>query len=111
MHIVGVHERLYFSFWWYDIFAHFLGGMCVCFGILYGVERGWCGTVRIPRVMFCILGTLAVGVVWEVYEIAIGISYTEPDFVIDTTYDLMLDTIGGIVAYYSFIRFTLHTRL
>lgn len=80
----------YWTYWWLDIVMHTLGGVVVGLLVSTYVGRRW-GTV--------VLGVLIVGLSWEVYEYVLGLSLSEPNFLMDSALDLLMDTIGGFIAY------------
>lgn len=65
-----------------------------------GVVIGLLVATYVSRVILMVLGlTLVVGVAWEVFELAIGISLREPNFITDSSIDLVMDLVGAAVAY------------
>lgn len=100
--ILGITALLYFAgfvlylqwvFWWYDIVLHFLGGAWVVLALLWmlslrGVQVSWAT---------CIAVTIAVGIAWECFEFLIG-APRERNYLFDTSLDLLMDVIGGVVA-------------
>ena len=79
----------YWEFWWLDVAMHFSGGVVI--GLSAYVFGG--------RRAVILYAVLLVGVVWEVYEYAIGISSTEPKFIFDTGLDLAMDIAGALLVY------------
>jgi hypothetical protein len=80
----------YWQFWWLDIAMHLAGGMIVgLIGAGLGLRRWY---VLLPAVV-------CVGVVWELFEFLIGITLSESNIVFDTATDLVMDTLGGVIAY------------
>lgn len=90
---------LYWVYWWYDIMMHFLGG------VLIGAIGVW-GAFRIHPAMpqvHVLLVTLAtigvVGIGWEVFEYMNGFYIGEKAIVFDTILDLIMDTLGALIAF------------
>jgi hypothetical protein len=81
---------LYWRFWWFDVLMHFGGGL-VC-----GLMARAMGLKKFTHIVAVVL---SVGVMWEVYEVVIGISMTELRYTTDTAKDLAMDIFGVIVAY------------
>ncbi|MFT5849727.1 MAG: hypothetical protein ACI9H6_000542 [Patiriisocius sp.] len=98
IHIIALQLSLYWAFSWFDIPMHFFGGAVVALGIFtlndlrIVVPDRWLYTI--PVVLLVIL----VAMVWEVYELLIGIPI-EANYVVDTVVDLVLGALGGLVGY------------
>ncbi|KKU77609.1 MAG: hypothetical protein UY03_C0012G0005 [Parcubacteria group bacterium GW2011_GWA2_47_64] len=100
--------HLYWTFWWYDIIVHFLGGTFSGLLILWlCFFSGYFGTPRIPSKVlvfwFIVLSALAVGIGWEVFERALVVTSSIEGYYLDTILDVIFDVIGGIVAFRFFI--------
>lgn len=93
LHIVALENALYWKFQWFDIMTHFLGG------IWAGLFFYWLGAVagRSANILFAIGGALLLGVLWEVFELAAGISGA-PNYVSDTIIDVSMDLLGAVLA-------------
>ena len=97
---VGLLYRLNYVFWWYDVVAHFLGGVWVALSVLALKERN-----LISANFLLVLGTVAlVGVLWEFTEFVwdryifqSGFTYLSGVYE-DTLSDLFFDLIGGLAA-------------
>ena len=83
-------------FWWYDIMLHFLGGLWVALMFQWLAARQKATVLIIPT----LLAVCLVGVAWEIFEILIG-SPREANFAFDTSLDILMDVIGGILGYAS----------
>jgi hypothetical protein len=98
---LGLDKELYFSIWWWDIPNHFLGGVwaALCAAWLYKLQKN-----KIT-VLSCAVFALAVGVAWEIFEGTeqIGENVFVP-YWIDTTKDIVMDTLGGIAGGYMALR-------
>lgn len=101
LHMLALKLYLYWTTDWFDIPMHFLGGLLVGLVVIFICYVS--GYVRMPTmhrgVMIAVIlgGVLLVGVAWEVWEIFVGFTDMATDQV-DTILDLIMDTIGGIVA-------------
>lgn len=91
---------LYWIVWWFDMLVHFLSGACVALGFgwaWYGLRN------RVPSRRAFFFNTLAavifVGLLWEVYELAYGITSLADGmrYVTDTVSDVTMDTLGGLL--------------
>lgn len=98
-HVLALELFLYWRYQWFDLPMHFLGGVVValCFFSLRDfrvpVPKRWYRLVPVT------LGVLIVALVWEYYEVFIGIPI-EPNYEIDTLSDLCMGTLGGMVGYF-----------
>jgi ABC-type xylose transport system permease subunit len=105
-HALAITFYIYWHYAWFDVPMHILGGATVAFAM---------GTlcvayVRMPslcRTRAGILTTvLIVGLCWEVFEYAAGISIaTDDSFILDTGIDFIMDLLGGLIGY------TMHTQI
>jgi len=90
---IALAEFLYWKWWWFDIFMHFLGGMMI----------GGIGFIISDRLGVSFAATLLVtligiGIGWEVFEWMFGLYDGAWDGV-DTSIDLIMDTLGALVVY------------
>jgi hypothetical protein len=93
-HFVALAFSLYWYFPWFDVITHFLGGMWA------GVFLLWsCAQARsAPHLLFVVGGTIAIGVMWEVFEVVAGIPM-ESNYAFDTSIDLLMDVLGSVFAF------------
>ena len=92
LHLSGIAYDLYWRFLWLDVVTHTLGGVWV--GLLFFHMRSLFGYV--PSLMWSIAGAIAIGVAWEVFEVVAGIP-REANWAFDTSIDLFMDTLGGVI--------------
>jgi hypothetical protein len=110
LHFLALGYSFYWRFWWYDILTHFLGGVVVGLGALWGALLwGWgVNEQQIPvrqRLLFTTIAVaLLIGISWETYELWFDLYDTE-QYVLDTSLDLLMDTAGAVFAYVYAIRF------
>ena len=91
LHIFALENDLYWKFQWFDLMTHFLGGMwAALFFYWVGSSVG-----RASNLLLVIGGALLLGVAWEFLELAAGIS-NAPNYVSDTTGDLLMDILGAM---------------
>lgn len=79
---------------------HFLGGVCIALGMgilpFFRIQL----SERYRTFFAYMLVVLFVGLIWEGFEIKVGIiSITDPDFIADTSFDLCMDLLGGMLGY------------
>lgn len=98
-HITATHLSLYWKYPWYDYVTHMLGG--VCLGLIYLLFASY--AKRLPRRYFTFIATLSfvliAGLVWEIFEMYAGLWGMEANIVSDTFIDIMMDVLGGVIAY------------
>ncbi len=106
LYILALYKDLFFTYWWFDIPMHFLGGFSVALASVYLIYIH--NQTRMPtdRGIFftAILSALLVGALWEIFEYVTKISFTIGDYRLDTIKDLFIDIYGAIVAYIYFKR-------
>ncbi len=84
----------YYSIAWFDMLMHFLGGLWLGFAFLWLKGAG----ASYPKIL---LGVLAVGILWEVFELLIHQQFLQEPFDLpDTFSDLFFDLLGGSVAFF-----------
>lgn len=93
LHLFGISNHLYLNIWYYDLIAHFLGGICLALSALY--------ILKSPKHIIWI--TFVLGIVWELYEIYFNLTghpFGSYEYNIDTIKDLILDTLGALSVWY-----------
>lgn len=98
IHIIALELSLYWQIVWLDIPMHALGGATVALGI-FAIHDLWEQfpsrlLYPIPVLLFVLMAAL----LWEVYEIGIGIPI-EDNFEADTILDIVMDMLGGVIGY------------
>jgi uncharacterized BrkB/YihY/UPF0761 family membrane protein len=92
MHVKGIENHLYLTYWFYDIIVHFLGGVGIALASLYIFKN--------PK--YIIPASIFAGIIWELFEICFNITgsklWTNP-YYIDTVKDLFDDTLGAVFVY------------
>lgn len=101
VHALAQEFFLYWKYLWFDIPMHMLGGVCVALG--YALLPFFRVTLppRYTSRMAYLVVVLMVGIAWESFEYAAGISIVSAsdDFILDTTFDLIMDLFGGLIGY------------
>ncbi|HEU0080725.1 MAG TPA: hypothetical protein VFQ72_01715 [Candidatus Paceibacterota bacterium] len=94
---LGNLKDYYYTTVWYDWPMHFLGGATIAALLLWKLDfldtprLAW---LRQPRNL--ILYVFAVGIAWEVFEVAFHLnSLSDQGYAWDTAHDLIMDVIGG----------------
>ena len=94
LHSISIARSLYWTYWWFDIITHALGGFAM--GMLAAVlcskkERG-VGPVTISLLLLLLIG-------WEVFEVAfIGIETKGTKYMIGTFLDILIGMISAWTA-------------
>lgn len=99
LHSIGTTNYLYWVYWWYDIMMHSLTGFVVG-GLVGWVIFRQFEMISFSRALAWTFGvTLVIGIGWEFFEYFIDPMYAEqPGIVFDTALDLVLDTLGALIA-------------
>jgi uncharacterized membrane protein YoaK (UPF0700 family) len=98
IHIIALQLFLYWKFQWFDIPMHFLGGVVVALGLFTLHDLKLVIKKRHLQIFPIVLLVFAVAMLWEVYELLIGIPI-ESNYVVDTLTDLSMGLLGGLVGY------------
>jgi VanZ family protein len=95
---VARSHNYYWGLWWYDIPMHLLGGVWVALTLLWLEQKN-----RLPfrlNLVRLVLAVVAVGLLWEIYEIVFELTFTrKTGYIVDTISDLLLDLAGGLIVH------------
>lgn len=94
LYFLGLLLYLEWVFWWYDIVLHFLGGVWVALALYTAIV--YFG--QTPAAAGVIGGLIIVGILWEIFELAIG-APREANYFLDTSLDLLMDVLGGFFGF------------
>lgn len=112
VHDAGIYGGLYGAFTWFDILAHFLGGVAIGGLGLWvllktNLRKRFLGEVKLLRTHILVLGlavAFLVGVGWEIFEALIDPFLSgESGYLTDTLLDLIMDSAGGLFAALLFV--------
>ena len=101
INFLALKYSIYYTYLWFDMPVHILGGMSVAFGYaalpFFNIHLSNKYTTLFHYVLF----VLFIGLVWEIFEYIFGISIASPldDFVTDTFIDFVMDAIGAVLGY------------
>ena len=98
IHIIALELYLYWEFLWLDIPMHLLGGSAIALGVFAAHDFIKQFPKRLLYPIPVLLTVLTVALLWEVYELGIGIPI-EDDFEVDTIVDLIMGMLGGVIGY------------
>ncbi|GMU73981.1 MAG: hypothetical protein AMXMBFR44_1800 [Candidatus Campbellbacteria bacterium] len=96
---VAQDNFFYWTYWWYDIMMHFLGGFLVAGIALWFFVRFFRTehTKAFHALIVAVLSVLTVGLGWEYFEFFSGsLSLQEGSVIGDTALDLVMDTLGAL---------------
>ena len=100
LHFLSIELNLYWRYLWLDMPIHALGGATVALAFLSLREF----FPRLPKKLITFKSTMVfvlfVALVWEVFEVSIGVIFEQGRYVPDTTADIMIGFMGGMVGYY-----------
>lgn len=99
IHALSLHFFLYWKFPLLDIFVHFFGGAIVALGIFTV-----CDFIReIPQRFLYVVpvmsGVIIVVLLWELFELLIGVPAHMEGFITDTIIDVVVGIVGGFVGF------------
>lgn len=102
LNLIAFRYFLYWRLRWFDMPMHFLAGVVVASVVLWVLTFEIPPTSNLTRYRFALVFgvTLAVGIAWEVFEYAAGITRGEPGYWFDTLHDLVMDGVGGAALYW-----------
>jgi len=99
VHVVALQLFLYWHYWWFDLPMHFIGGAVVALGLFTLYDLRLVIPERYLALIPVLLLVLLIAMVWEVYELFIGVPI-EGDYVSDTLIDLVMGLSGGALGYF-----------
>ena len=100
LHYIGISLEFYWSFGWYDVLVHWLGGFWVGCATVWFLYYSPFVHTTLPRqhmLLFAVGAALIAGVAWEIFELLLPVP-PAPDYYIDTFVDLLMDGLGGAVS-------------
>jgi len=106
--IIANQYFLYWHFWWFDIVMHFLGGFWIALLAYYiFFLSGYFTKIskRFSVFTLSLATVLVVCVLWEVFEYIMKVSIYQPDYILDIYLDLLMDTLGWLIAYFFLLKF------
>lgn len=89
----------YYTIWFFDMIMHFLGGFWVGLLVFYLRHAEFSGRTLV----WMLVGALAVGIGWEIYEFFLDQTISHKSFnALDTFSDLCFDLAGAatVILYY-----------
>lgn len=111
-HFVATVSYFYWIYWWSDVVMHFFAGVCgalTTYAVLF--DSGWweLWQKEFPqiwtRVLIALISVMIVGVLWEVFEYANGLTDSVEGYTLDVINDLIADAMGAILVLLVLKRF------
>ena len=103
LHVLALHFYFYWTVWWFDIFMHVFGGFI--FGTLFAYSLLQSVSSRGKSFLLIVCGAFVAGIVWEIFEYKVGLTFTTSgNYTFDTASDLLSDIVGGLLAYILWIN-------
>lgn len=100
-YIAGVFYY-YWTIGWFDSFVHFLAGIAMGLFSVWIYFQSGLFKKSIPEkrqaVLISIICVLAIGIGWEIFEYANGLTQSTESYSLDTIHDLISDILGALVA-------------
>lgn len=104
-HYFGIHLNWYVTLFGYDSIVHALGGAAIALCVLISrsfLPRRYSHSLQ--KLSSVIIGVVIIGIAWELFEIFYDLSVQPGQpYWPDTIKDIIMDVIGGWVAYWSAI--------
>jgi hypothetical protein len=101
-HLVALNFSIYWTVEGYDSVMHAFGGFIGSLIVIYVLQKIGVSPQSLPKkiilLLFVMISVIAVGSIWELWEIFVG--FTDPfTDLLDTISDLIMDTIGSIIGF------------
>ncbi|KND51625.1 MAG: putative membrane protein (4 TMH) [Parcubacteria bacterium C7867-003] len=104
--VIGVSDfvanklYLYWTVWWFDMYMHFISGVCVGMAGVLVWQYLFDKNISFKKSLFVsMFAILVIGVAWEVFESYFDIAMVVEggNYFLDTTSDIILDFSGAIL--------------
>jgi hypothetical protein len=99
IHFVSLELFLYWHYLWLDLPMHALGGATIALVVFVPYDFSFKLPSRFKRLVPVLSFVLIAALLWEVYELQIGIPVDE-SYPIDTISDLFMGLFGGLIGYF-----------
>ena len=109
LHALASAYFFYYRFAWYDIIMHFLGGALVSLFFYYvfhnHIRKDGISYSRLWLIANMLIFLFIIGFLWESFELKFGTTFiSDENYVSDTIYDFVMNSLGGISAYVYVIK-------
>ena len=103
LHMAAEHYYFYWTYWWFDIVMHGLGGFIIGSLALWILTYEYSPVPQLApaRLMTAIVIVFLIGALWEVFEYVVGSNLYEifDSYALDTVMDLAMDLCGALIAF------------
>ncbi len=100
-HVIGMTRHFYLNYWFYDIIAHILGGICIALSI-FAISEIFNIKIIKNNLWNLIALTFIAGLAWEAFEVYYDISgyvFGTLAYKLDTAKDLFDDVLGSVIIW------------
>ena len=103
LHLLAIELYWYWTYLWFDILVHFLGGFLVALGALWLVfysgylSHGFLFS-KIRACTIALGAGIVIGILWELFEVVTG-PPAASNYALDTSLDMLFDVLGAYGAY------------
>jgi hypothetical protein len=109
LHGFGSYYSLYWTYSWYDILVHIIGGLWISLIFLWlASELGQINSLKEYKpksFLIAFVSAIFIGVLWEILENLWHLSYVNADvYSFDTAMDLLSGGLGGVLGYLYFVK-------
>ena len=98
-HILASEFFLYWRYPWFDVPMHILGGIVAALFIFFLADLRILSSRRWRSCFSVMTFVLIVAIVWECYEVVIGVQIQD-NYVFDTTIDVVAGLLGGLLGFF-----------
>lgn len=100
LHTIAMERTLYFTYRWFDIPMHFLGGLALGWFSTYFLARFFPERSRAFSLFLgaTLCSVLLLALVWEGFELIYGIAVSAENYLTDTMGDILIGLAGGTLA-------------
>jgi hypothetical protein len=96
MNAIAYKLYLFWTVIWFDMVMHFLGGLFVALFFFWALSLFKSQLSYTEKLILGVVFTLLVGLVWEYFELIIGVTdLMSVEYWGDTGMDIMMDTLGA----------------
>ena len=101
-HLFALKFSIYWTMEGYDSIMHAFGGFIGALMVIYTLQKIGISPQTLPKkiilLLFVTVSVIAVGSIWELWEIFVG--FTDPfTDLADTISDLIMDTLGAMIGF------------
>lgn len=103
LHFLAVKWWLYWTFWWFDVPMHTLGGLwlsAIVFFLFVKDRAFFAGASGRLIFSFFVVTAVSIGVFWEILEVVADATMVlKENYALDTLSDFLFDAVGATIFY------------